>query len=267
MVSQKLDMSQDNEGSEFNVEEFRNAILKEMRGVVREEMKNLVRPEGSLPQERGEGEGEDDELNSSGPVLTPFLVPTFPDPGPNKIWRSESNKHRFKTLAEIGGKLLKIQTDYYGKADENSAFVADWNSIMDLVRMDLKKILMAEESPAGWGMVEKYEKNPLADNAEDEKRMKKAEKDALATQKQRKNKPSFLGRGAGRAPMQAVQRGGSFHPSFRHHPYSTSGANYREKVYVGRDTCKECGERGHWKVSCPRKGMANPSSTGSGPGA
>ena len=64
-----------------------------------------------------------------------------------------------------------------------------------------RKIKMADRSDYSWGMVEAYERDELADNSADEKRMEKAEKEAERTAGEEEEnvakRPVFGQRGAG----------------------------------------------------------------------
>ena len=57
-----------------------------------------------------------------------------------------------------------------------------WDEIAD----HQKKMKMADRSDYSWGMVEVYERDELADNSADEKRMEKAKKEAKRTAAKKK---------------------------------------------------------------------------------
>ena len=53
----------------------------------------------------------------------------------------------------------------------------------------IKLIHVADKSPAGWAAVEEYESNELAENSEDEKKLRAVERRALTKIKQKSSKP------------------------------------------------------------------------------
>jgi len=53
----------------------------------------------------------------------------------------------------------------------------------------IKLIRFADKSPAGWAAVEEYESDELAENSEDEKKLRGAERRALTNIKQKSSKP------------------------------------------------------------------------------
>ena len=57
------------------------------------------------------------------------------------------------------------------------------------VERRIKLILFADKSPAGWAAAEEYESDELADNSEDEKKLRGAERRALSKIKQKSAKP------------------------------------------------------------------------------
>ena len=122
-----------------------------------------------------------------------------------------------------------------------------------------KAIRFADKSPAGWTAVEEYESDELADDSEDEKKLRSAERRALSKLRARKQnrgtsqirskfsqEPSYVAgsyRSAGQPfrPQQFPQQ------SFRGHQ------PFRSRQPQPSDKCFACGQFGHWANStfCP----------------
>ena len=126
------------------------------------------------------------------------------------------------------------------------------------VEKRIKLIRFADKSPAGWAAVEEYESDELADDSEDEKKLRAAERRALPRIKQKSAKPR--GSRLSNAPQkprqfQATQIPGSS-ASVVSLPYPAQ-SNFRQPFRARQvqpsDICFICNQRGHWANSpaCP----------------
>lgn len=138
------------------------------------------------------------------------------------------------------------------------------NKELENVKASLNKrnkvIRFADKSPAGWAAVEEYESDELADDSEDEKKLRSAERRALSKIRLRKQSRSS---GQTRKFQQdrdgSLGAGGSSNSStsqpFRHQPFTQQSFRpYRStRTPQPSDKCFACGQFGHWANSpfCP----------------
>ena len=127
----------------------------------------------------------------------------------------------------------------------------DLKSLKEKVAKRNKLIRFADKSPARWTAVDEYESDELAENSEDEKKLRTAERRALsklkcqagqpkaakATATFTRSTPDFGPPRDMRTPMVHQPPFRSFHRSFR--PYGR----------LSSDKCFSCGVVGHWAGS------------------
>lgn len=116
-----------------------------------------------------------------------------------------------------------------------------------------KHIKVADSSEFGWTTVQHYDSNPLAENAEDEKRLEKAEKDAERESAKRrrdagaKRRRNWTTETAG----PSNKRGQTFLQTSAPPPLMPHGQGQPKPRVLG--PCYRCGGFGHLVATCPVK--------------
>ena len=168
-----------------------------------------------------------------------------------KKGHEQQYKHNEKVRATVTDAkeaiLAKKQDTCIAKLDEG----------IELIDGRQKLILMADRSEYGWKTVGEYLDNELADNDEDAKKMKKAEKDAqrkIADARASKMAKSRVS--SSRLPR-PVSRNGSFLNQYTPPGIINPSAAgpVRGPTFSGQfrrsGTCFSCGKVGHWRNECP----------------
>ena len=138
------------------------------------------------------------------------------------------------------------------------------NKELDNVKVSLNKrnkvLRFADKSPAGWAVVKEYESDELADDSDDKKKLRSAERRALSNNRLRKRSRSS---GQTRRFQQDCDgsrgAGGSSNSStsqpFHHQPFTQQSFRpYRSsRTAQPSDKCFACGQFGQWANSpfCP----------------
>ncbi len=165
-----------------------------------------------------------------------------------KVIQSSKNKFKFKGN-ETQYNFNEKQKEGVEKAvskiqkGESAAAVADLEQVIKDINYRNKLIKLADKSDLGWKVVEEYEKDDLAENSGDEKRIKKSFKDAEAKNNNLKRKKAFSARRVQcfkrSAPIESPSS--PFYPGFRRST-QMQGAGFRQaRVPKPTDICFACG--------------------------
>ena len=182
-------------------------------------------------------------------------------------WKKDGLKRQFEIASNVVVKMTTaraaLTTRQYQRAD------VLMEEGLKILQERIKELKIADASEAGWETVNVYRSHPLADNAADDKKIRRAEriaKERLAA-RSRKPRPS-------REPYQRrydnwQNRDGynRENRSFRSTGSMKSQDQYQRNGYTPqrrdnyqadpkRSICFYCGQEGHWQNACPRKNAA-----------
>ena len=180
-----------------------------------------------------------------------------------RIFKRKGHEQQYKHNEQVKSLVSEAKDAVNnGKQDE---CITKLNEGTELIDQRQKLILIADKSEYGWKTVGEYLDNELADNDQDAKKMKKAEKEAqrklaeTRAAKAAKTRPwSFKStRTAGSTAISPLQSSFAF-PSgnFTSRFPQSVGATRNTGPFVGgptqkRGTCFSWGKPGHWRNECP----------------
>ncbi|XP_062577284.1 uncharacterized protein LOC134239139 [Saccostrea cucullata] len=184
--------------------------------------------------------------------------------------KSEGNRIQFEFNAELLEGLEKLESRAFDLKDSESLKII--SDLCKKLKTRQKHIRIADSSPAGWKTVNEYQCNEIADNSDDEKKIRSAENRALRHQKQNKRFQPYGTQktppaAAAGSPAQLALSGVSStfqpFPAFQQQQqqpflYGQSRNKQSRRQPMPYDVCFGCFGTGHWKSNCP-KGKTNQS--------
>ncbi|XP_062618079.1 uncharacterized protein LOC134279669 [Saccostrea cucullata] len=128
------------------------------------------------------------------------------------------------------------------------------------------ELLEADSSPAGWKTVNEYQCNEIADNSNDEKKIRSAENRALRHQKQnkrfqpygtQKTPPAAAAGSPAQLSLPGVTNTFQPFPAFQQQQqqpflYGQGRNKQSRRQPMPYDVCFGCFGTGHWKSNCPK---------------
>ena len=173
-------------------------------------------------------------------------------------FKRKGNEHQYIFANKVLQTLQEAKT--YVPLDAPPQLLDCINQGELLLEERKKHLKIADRSDYGWTEVRYYTKDPLAVNAEDERRMKQAKKAAKEDWERARDKKTakFPRRGRGGFQRDFV-RGGRFRSDFNDRQdrgkknYSPEQSSFRSPRDPN-DVCKSCDGKGHWSRDrvCPK---------------
>lgn len=137
----------------------------------------------------------------------------------------------------------------------------------DMIRERQKLIKIADRSDQGWKTADEYEKDPVANDSDDEKRIRKAESAAekkaiKERQKRQVRSRGFLGFRYPIWQREQWRPGAGAQP-----PYASSALQQPKLLPYSRrrEPCFRCGAESHWARDCPMPRAGPPGLQGQSP--
>ena len=183
------------------------------------------------------------------------------------VWKYEGNKIQYKFNSDLEDTLKQIR---WGVDNGKFEYVHECISeAEEKLKSRNKLIRIADSSEGGWETVRQYEASPLADDSEDESRLKRAESRAI--RKKNQKRPITNRKTARYSPYPSNAPTGASttwkdSPGNSLPPFQRQDHSFR--VYRGLPTkgpfsgaCFACGSFSHFRKNCPHIAWEQPSTS------
>ena len=156
-------------------------------------------------------------------------------------FKHKGNEQNYKFNTDLCESLEEVAESLEkGDIDAASSSLKD---VLHTVKERNRKIKIADSSEGGWLTVQNYENHSLALDDDDDKRIRKAEKEAIATKTAKSSARAKRGNNSNRFRRPSDFNAAGSRPNF-------SGPSQPNFKSDGSNLCNFCGKSGHWWREC-----------------
>lgn len=195
---------------------------------------------------------------SSNSQMTELKRIRFSEP---RTFRKKGHEQQYKHNEQVKTTINEARAAV--SSEKRDECIAKLDEGIELIDQRQKLILIADRSEYGWKTVGEYIDNELAENDDDAKKMKKAEKEAqrkiaeTRASKMAKNRSAWFNKSSRSFPSPATQSQTQYAlPAALTSSQYSSPFNPSRRAVLGGPlkkpgTCFSCGKPGHWRNECP----------------
>lgn len=154
-------------------------------------------------------------------------------------FKNKGNKSQYEHQEDVLTRIRNIERLVI--RDKKEQALDELKEMENAVEKRIKLIRIADKSEHGWNTVNEYLSDEVAEDTDDEKRIRRAE--ACASRKRKSKQQVYLERKKRTQPN--LERAGQDNSRFFR-------PQYKPKSFNPGDRCFQCGKQGHWKKFCPR---------------
>ena len=178
-------------------------------------------------------------------------------------WKKEGLKRQNDIAQRVIKKLELALTSL--ALNDNPKTRALIKEAKEVLKQRTKELRIADTSEAGRETVNAYRSHPVAEDSDDDKPIRKAEKLAKERMANRSKRTRFGRRGNRRPFNRNWQSRDDFNPQYKDPTYRSAGSprsldsGQRATYYPNRrrpsqnSLCFHCGQPGHWQDQCPSR--------------
>ena len=189
------------------------------------------------------------------------LTSQVDEPADSYKWKKEGLKIQYQLGLKVLGKC-NAAANAHGRGQPELC-IEYVRAVIEIVHRRNKELRIADESEGGWETVSAYRSHSIADNAADDKAIKRADKvgkERLAAKQRKNNRPYRRPFNRSYRPNYRDDRASPDHDFYRSVGSNRSQDSAQRQTYVPerrrptpQSVCFYCGQQGHWQTNCPAK--------------